>query len=77
VQHQSRIGADQPRGINAQSQVGADAGLAVACERALGIAFVPGGFHLDSVVVSLRFRSSIVAKASLNSRSIKCCFTSI
>jgi len=51
VQHEVRIGADQPRGIDAQRQVGRDALLAVTVDRGLGVALDPGGFHLASRMI--------------------------
>ena len=48
VQHQPRLAAEQPRGIDAQRQIGCDAALAVARDDRLGIAIRPQAAHRSS-----------------------------
>ena len=51
VQHQPGVAAEQLRRVDAQRQIGRNAGLAVTVDRVLGIALIPGGFHGRAVPV--------------------------
>ena len=48
VQHEPRIAAEQPRGINAQCQVDCDAGFGIAGDDRLGVAIRPQAAHRSS-----------------------------
>ena len=45
VQHQARIAAEEPRGVEAEREIAADAGFRAMRHQGVGIAVDPRGFH--------------------------------